>query len=105
MKQGQRLIPQVINIEEMNPHENGYDYRYHQKTERQKYPLSRNHTQENEFGEEEEFILQGNYPKERVVKVIKKIPHYAPQIQAVHSNRVPKRTQYVQYETHEEVVY
>jgi hypothetical protein len=80
MKQGQRPIPQVINIDEINPYEKGYDCRYLQKTERQKYPLSRNHTQKNEYGEEEEVILQGNYPKERVVKVIKKIPHYAPHI-------------------------
>lgn len=93
-------------------HENeyqGYDYRHHQKTERPKYPFVRNHTHENEYEEEEQVVIQGNYPQERLVKVVKKIPHYPTHVQQpqgyrgqnARSNRIPHRTQLLQYETHQ----
>ena len=50
-------------------------------------------------------VIRGGYPEERVVRVIKQMPHYSPQVQIVQQNRIPQNPQYVEYASHEPVVY
>lgn len=50
-------------------------------------------------------VIEGNYHEEKLVRVIKQIPHYSPQIQVAPQRKPSQNSQYAEYASREPVLY